>query len=262
MKKIIGVFIVVLCILGGMLLTRNAIVKFSIEKTIAIVTGVRVNIGKLDIGILKPVVHIEQIQLLNPENFSDRVMIDIPEIYVDYHLPSIIGGHFYFPQIRLSIKEVAVVKNAQGALNLDALKSVKAQKEESKDEKPKEAKEAGLMPKIKIDELHLSIVRVLYKDYSKKSDPEIMVFNINLKEVYRDVDDPFVLANLIIARSLANTTVSSLINFDLKGLPSTVGGVVSGVGKTVSTAVSGVKDTGKQAADTLKGLLLSPFKKE
>ncbi len=262
MKKIIGVIVVILFVLIGILLARNTIVKFSIEKAVTIVTGVRVDIGRLDIGILKPVVHIEQLQLLNPENFSDRVMIDVPEIYVRYHLPSIIAGNFYFPQIRLSIEEVTVIKNAQGVLNLDALKSVQSQKKDSVVEKSKETQESDLMPKIKIDELHLRIGRVIYKDYSKKRDPEIMMFNINLKEVYRDVNDPLVLVNLIITRSLANTTISSLIKFDLRTLQSAVSGVVSGTGNTVSTAVSGVKDTGKQAVDTMKGLLLSPFKKQ
>lgn len=262
MKKVLLVLLVLVMVVATMIVFRDAIVKFSVQKAVAIVTGLKIDIGNLHIGIVKPVVHIRDLKLFNPDHFIDRVMVDIPEIYVDYHLPSIVGRKFYFPQIRLSVKEVVVIKSAQGELNLDALKSVQAQKKDPKGERSQEPKKTGPMPQIKVDELHLDIGRVVYKDYSKKSDPEIMMFNINLKEVYHDVNDPFVLVNLIITRALANTTISSLIKFDLRTLKSAVGGVVSGTGNAVSTAVSGVKETGKQAVDTMKGLLLSPFKKE
>jgi hypothetical protein len=52
-----------------------------------------------------------------------------------------------------------------------------------------------------------------------------------------------------------NTTISSITNFDLKGMQGVAGGVITGAQEAASTAVSTIGEAGKQVTDTVKGLL-------
>jgi hypothetical protein len=203
-------------------------------------------------------------------------MVDMPEIYVNYDLPAIIGGKIHLPEVRLALKEFVVVKNADGELNLNALRTVQAQKEGKAPSKSA----PGKAPDIKIDSLKLSIGKVIYKDYSKSSAPDVKEFNINLNESYAHVDDPYALASLIVVKALMNTSIASLTNFDLKGLQGTVGGTLANAQKMASTAMATAKNpiattqeqakravevakkaegTVQQTADAMKNVLKNPF---
>jgi hypothetical protein len=186
-------------------------------------------------------------------------MVDMPEIYVNYDLPAIIGGKIHLPELRLALKEFMVVKSAKGELNLDALKTVQAQKEG----KAPVEKRAGKAPAFKIDTLMLSIGKVIYKDYSKGTTPEVKEFNVNLNERYTNVDNPYRLASLIIVKALTHTSIARLTNFDLKGLEDTVGDVVASAQKIGSAALGAAKTTitttEEKAEETIKGLLKNPF---
>ena len=267
MKKIHVVLLVVLAVIFVVLLAKDAIIKVSVENAVGSITGLKLNIASFKVGILRPVVDIKNIKLLNPVNFPDKTMIDMPEIYVKYNLPAIIGGKVHLPELRLALKEFIVEKNSKGELNLDALKNVQAQK---KDKPAAPSKTAGKAPEIKIDLFKLRIGKVVYKDYSKGAEPQVREFNINLDETYSNIDNPYILANLIIVKALMNTTISSLTGFDVKGLEGSVGEAISGAKeaasaaassaqKAASTAVSQVKETEKQATGTLKELFKNPF---
>jgi len=259
MKKWINVLVIVAVLIVVLLFAKDFIIKASVEKGVGVVTGLKLNIGGLNVGILKPIVDIKNLKLFNPGSFPDKTMIDMPEIYVKYDLPAIIGGTIHLPEVRLGLREFVVVKNSKGELNLDALKNVQAQK---KGEAKAEEKPAGKAPKIKIDKLALNIGKVIYKDYSKGSTPTVKEFNINLHEVYTNVDDPYKLASLIVVKALIGTPIAALANFDVKGLQGSVGDVLSGAQKTATEAVGKAGKTATQAVDKMKGLLTSPFGSE
>ncbi|MBU0881139.1 MAG: AsmA family protein, partial [Candidatus Omnitrophica bacterium] len=135
---------------------KDAIIKVSVEKGVELVTGLKLSVGGLHVGIIKPVVSIKNLKLLNPPSFPDRTMVNMPEIYVKYDLPAIVGGTIHLPEVRLALKEFVVVKNSKGELNLDALRTVQAQK---KGASPSQDS-PGKAPAIKIDSLRLSIGKV------------------------------------------------------------------------------------------------------
>jgi uncharacterized protein involved in outer membrane biogenesis len=244
MKKVWIILLTVVGVIIVVLLAKDFIIKASVEKGVELVTGLKLKIGSLNVGILKPIIDIKNLKLLNPVDFSDRTMVEMPEIYVNYDLPAIIGGKIHLPEVRLALREFVVVKNAKGSLNLDAFKTVQAQKEG----KPSAQNTSGKAPQIKIDTLQLNIGKVIYKDYSKGSAPDVKEFNVNLNERYTNVDNPQALVNLIVVKALMNTSISALTNFNLKGLEGSIGGVVAGAEKMTSTAV-----------DKVKGILKSPF---
>jgi len=260
MKKLVNILIIVLVVLFVLLLAKDLIIKTSVEKGVEIVTGLKLKIGGLNVGIFKPAAAIKNLKLLNPAGFTDRTMIDMPEIYVHYDLPAIIGGTIHLPEVRLALREFVVVKNSKGELNLDALKSIQAQKEEKAPTKKAPAeKKAGKAPNLKIDKLSLNIGKVIYKDYSKGATPDVKEFNINLNEVYTNVDNPYTLANLIVVKALIGTPIAALTNFDLKGLKGTVGDAMAGAQKAASAAADKAGKTATQAADKVKGLLKIPI---
>lgn len=280
MKKLLIIVVVAVIAVFVLWAVKDIVIKASVEKGVEMVTGLKLKIGGLKVGILKPIVSIRNLKLLNPTNFPDRTMIDMPEIYVNYDLPAIIGGKIHLPEVRLALKEFVVVKNAKGELNLDALRTVQAQKEG----KSPSQKAPGKAPDIRIDVLKLSIGKVIYKDYSKGPTPDIREFNINLNESYTNVDNPYALASLIVVKALTNTSIAGLTNFDLKGLRGTVGPALAGAQKMASAAMAGAKttladtqkraeqatkaasdaakkaqDTVKKTADTMKDVLKNPF---
>lgn len=260
--KILAIVVVVLLVVG---VTKDFLIKVSIENGVNIVTGLKLKIGSIKVGIFRPVVDIKNLKLLNPTGFPDRTMIDMPEIYVNYDLPAILGGKIHLREVRINLKEFYVVKNVKGELNLNALKPVQAQKEGKSPSQISTRK----APEIRIDYLKLTIGTVTYKDYSKPGAPDIKEFNVNLNESYANINDPYELASLIVVKALMNTSISSLTNFDLNGLKGTVGDalysarkIVSKAGdaaKTASQIAKEAEDVAQKTIDTVKNVFKSPF---
>lgn len=258
MKKFFMVLLIIVVVIAALFIFKDSLIKFSVEKGVELFTGLKLNMGTLHVGVFKPVVDIKDVVLLNPSHFPDKTMVDIPEVYVHYDLPSLLRGKIYLPEVRFNLKEFVVVKNGKGELNLDALKNIQTtQKPETKSS---EKKAPVKMPDIKIDLFQLKIGQVIYKDYSKGSKPDVKEFKINLNETYRNIDNPYVLANLIVAKALMNTTIASLTNFNLKGLQGTVGGVLSGAKGVVTGVASTAQEAGKKTVDAVKGLFQNTFR--
>jgi len=168
-KTILIGLLVVMLVLG---VGKDVIAKIAIEKGANIVTGLSLNIGNLKIGLLKTLVAIKDLKLYNPRGFEDRVMLDMPEIYVDYDFPEIIKGKIHLYEMRINLQEFVVVKNTKGELNLDALKPVQKE-QEAKTSTSVVKQDSGKTPAILIENLELKIGKVIYKDYSKGGKPEV-----------------------------------------------------------------------------------------
>lgn len=248
MKKIIYVILVFVIAFTVLTTMKNIIIKTSIEKIINVVTGLKLEIGGFNAGIFKNFVDVKNLKLFNPQEFKNSMMLDMPQIYVKYDLPSAIKGKIHLPKVIIDLKEFIVIKNEAGKLNLDSLKVVQAQKEE----KNVKEKQKGKLPPIQIDSLRLKIGKVTYKDYSSGQAPSVKEFNINLDEEYSNITDPYALASLIVVRALTNTTIAGLTNFDLSGLESTVSDTLLSAEKALGQTTKAAEEAVKGAADTLK----------
>ncbi|MDD5504904.1 MAG: hypothetical protein PHV77_06335 [Candidatus Omnitrophica bacterium] len=236
MKKFFTVVVVVVVLSAGLLLGKDIAAKVVVEKVFGLATGLKLKMSGLNVGILKSSVSINGLKLYNPGIFEERIMLDMPGIYVYYNLPAILKGKIHLHDMKLDLKEFIVTKNKDGKLNLDSLKSVKAQKQSDKT-RPID---------MRIDSLELKIGKVVYKDYSFGAGPSVKEFNINLDERYTDISDPYALISLIVVRALMNTTIASLTNFDLNALSGSVSGVVSKAGKLATeTAGKATKIAGQ-----------------
>ena len=272
-RKITYIVVGILVVFLVLSFAKDTIVKISVEEGVNLVTGLRLSIRSFKVGILRSFVDIKGLKLRNPKGFKDKMMMDMPHIYVDYDLPAILGGKIHLNDMVIDLKELLVVKNEQGDLNLNSLNVVKEPKEAA----PAEKKE---MPQVQIDNLRLKVGKVIYKDYSKGGAPSVQEFDINIDESYKNIDDPQELVSLIIVKAMMKTTIARLTNFNvekLEGYASDVLVTAEKIGtQAAATAGETVRKTGKAAQktvkegtqvlkDTTKGLadaFMSPFKKE
>ena len=205
-------------------LGRGMIAKAAVSAAVKAVTGLPLRIERLQVEVFRTAMGARGIQLLNPAGFSDLVMADLPELTVDYDLPAFFQGRIHLEELRVHLRELVVVRNEEGRLNLDALSSVQEAKAR-KDEKPVPPAAPKKKP-LQIDRLHLKVGKVIYKDYSRGGSPFVQEFHVNLDEHYAKITDPTALGSLIVSRALFKTTVAQLAGFDLKILDQQVRGIL------------------------------------
>ena len=246
---------------------KNIIAKTAISAGVKAITGLKLNMKSLNIGVFKSLISIKGFKLFNPPGFfEDRLMIDMPEIYVDYDLKALLKGKVHLEELRLDLKEFIVVKNHKGELNLDSLKTIGLKKSASEKPTGKKSKASNLQ----IDILELKIGKVIYKDYYNRTRPRIREFRVDINERYENINDPRKFTNLIVLKALMNTSIASLTDFDLgvleDGLGDTLGvasKIVEGTAGTALKVGEKITDTAKEATEkvteTIKDIL--PFGK-
>jgi len=258
MKKIltrcIAVIVVVLLVL---VLARNLIVPPIIRSGIRAATGLNVVIGSMDIGLFKTYLNVARVELLNPPQFEDRVMVNIPLIHVNYQLGALLRKKVHLRSVTFAMQDVLIVKNADGSFNIDALKAL-----QDKQRPPAEPKPEMKKIDLQIDELAIRIGTVTFKDYSDGGAPRVQQISLNFDERFTHVTDPHQLTIEIIMRIMTRAGIVGLLNLGMLSLPAAgvqqaaevARGVVSGV------ATNSGGDAGKalqDAADQLRKVL--PF---
>lgn len=255
MKKPVKISLIVLGVLVCLFLIRNVTVKSIIGAGVRMITGLKLDIQKLDIGVFRSLVNIEKVKLYNPKGFNDKVMADIPQIYAAYDLGGFFRGKTHLREVKLNLKEFIVVKNEKGEVNIDSLKVIK-------DKKGKGLKKRKSKQKFRMDVLDLKIGRVLYKDYTQIP-PSVKEYKININQRFKDINDPAGLVSLIVFKALASTTINNLIDLDLNILADGIGGTLKGVKNLADGAVGKVFETGGDIKDKAKEAVnkLIPFGK-
>ncbi len=273
MRKSFIIISIIFALLVAIFFGKNLIIKTSVSAGVKAMTGLKLNIKSMNIGILNSLIGINGLQLFNPPGFVDELMVDLPEVYVDYDLGAFIKRKVHLEEVRLNLKEFSVIKNEKGELNLDSLRVVEEKKEEKVEGEEEEEKEKTKMPELQIDVLELKIGKVVYKDYSKGTPPKSKEFNVNIDERYENITDPRAFISLIIVKALQNTTIARLTNFNLGALQENVAGklkettqkVMETADKAIETGKDDVekkvkeaaKETIEKATDTIKKIL--PF---
>jgi len=247
--KVVSKFIIVLAVIIAVLLVgRNIIVKFVIERGVQAAAGVPLKIAKLDLGLTTTHVRISDLNVYNPKGFPKEAMFHASEIFVDYNLGAMLTGKIHIEDIRLDFDKFVVVKNEKGVTNLEALKP-EAKKDQPKETAKKDSGKGKSGPKLQIDHLSLKVGTVIFKDYSKGGEPKVTEYKIDISEEINNVMDAQALLGFIMTKTLAKTALSSL------------GNLGSGAIDGVSNVSEGAVDTLKGATDTLKNTMKLPFGK-
>ena len=242
MKKIVKILIAVILIFIGFNFVKNNFVQVVVSGALSKAANVPVRVGITKVQLISTTVDLKNIQVLNPGSFPEKLMLDAPQIYISFDLPALFKGSVHFREVKLNIKELVVIKNAKGDLNINALKP----KESGEVEAKKSQKSA---PKLKIDKLSLTIDRVVYKDYTQGTQPGIQVFDIKIQNrQYANVEDGQAVVSLIMFEALTRTSLSRLAGLEL-------GVFKDGAGGLISTGLGFVKGEAGDLQNAAKGLL-------
>jgi len=200
MKKILIILCVILIGLVVLGIVKDQIIKSAITVMTSKMVGAPVKMDGFRLGLLRQSVDITGFRIYNPEGFSEAALIDIGKIRVALNAGALLKGKLHLRNAEFALKEMTLETNKEGKLNVDVLKVAKQPaKEKVKDKEP--AKPAKQMP-FQIDELKLSIGKLVMKDYSIPGVPAIKVNEINIDRTYKNITSAQQLVALILSEPM------------------------------------------------------------
>lgn len=211
MKHILKIVLIALAILLVLNLFKNGAADALMETALSKAAQVPVRISGTSVSFLKASIRLAGVTVLNPRGFHERNMLSIGKVLVDFDPPALWRGQAHFEEVRFELKELVVIKNKEGKLNVDAMKP------KGEEKRPAPSKEPSKAPKLRIDRLFLTVDKVVYKDYSLGATPKVEVFDVGIRDrEYRNIEDPKALVNLIMFEALTKTTLGRLANLDMR----------------------------------------------
>jgi len=205
MKKVLLIAVIILIALSVIAVLKAQFIKNTITIATSQVTGAPATINNFSMSIIKQTVAIKDFKLYNPPGFPREVLVDIPTIRVALVLGDILKKKIHFKKIEIALKELVIIKDEDGKLNVDALKVAE------EPQKPKEEtaqKQAAEQMPIQIDVLKLTIGKIIYKDYSKGKTPKVEVYDLGGKEkTYQNITSAQQLVALILSEAMKGTAI-------------------------------------------------------
>lgn len=190
--------VILLVFLAGAFVFKDSIIKMSAEMVGSSVLGARISVERFSWEIAACKITANNIVIDHPPGYGKGGFVNIPEVFIQYR-PKKENGQWHIPVVHIDLKEMTVVKNDEGKLNIDALKVLHPEK-----------KTKTKVPPFLIDELKLNVGQVVYKDFSNKATPKptILVYNINFKNrVIKDIDSVPELVGAVIIQAVKHTAI-------------------------------------------------------
>ncbi len=186
MKKLLWIVPAGLVVLLVVLfLSRNFIARVSVEVGAKKVTGFPLKIGSVDVGLFSSKLDVRDLTLMNPPEFQERMFVDMPELYVDYRLGSMLSGTPHINDMLINIKQLVIVKNDKGDSNAMKLKGVVS------------GGDSKSSAKYQIDQLRIQVGTVTIKDYSRAK-PTERTLTLNLQRTYKNINDSTDITRLVL----------------------------------------------------------------
>lgn len=179
-------------------LAQDLLARTIFESAVEAVTGFDAAVRSLRLDLFQGEIHLKGLTLLNPYEFEERVFADVPEIYLQMDLPSLLKKEkTHVRELRLEIRELNLEKNREGVSNVSRLTSVK--------------KSSQSVP-FQLDRLELTLRRVSYHDRSSLVPKKLSVDMRVERQVFEGIRDPQSVVNLILMKLL---TVESFGNLGI-----------------------------------------------
>jgi uncharacterized protein involved in outer membrane biogenesis len=121
MKWIARILIVLVLLAALPALFGNRLVERYAVRAIKEQTGFTATVGGLKVGVVRPVVHITDLVLENPEGFPDAEALTVREVFVHYDRWSLLGRQPHLREVRIDIPRVVMVRPEQGPSNVEIL---------------------------------------------------------------------------------------------------------------------------------------------
>ena len=230
--KILAGLVVLLVVI---FLARNFIARVSVEYGAKKITGFPLKIGSVDVGLFSSKVDVRNLTLMNPPEFQEKMFVDMPELYIDYRLGSMLSGAPHFNDMLINIKQLVVVKTDKGDSNAMKLKGVVFSGKSSS--------------KYTIDKLRIHIGTVTLKDYSHPKPTEHNT-PLDIDVTYANITDSTDITRLILL-----TVMSQVKLPDIGIKPDDLKKGLSSVTNQVGQVLKGVTEQTKGLFDNLKKAL-------
>src|SRR5437667_7929153 len=176
--------VVVLGLVVVLVLGRNVIARKSVEIGAERITGFPLQIGAVNVGLLNGQLDVDNLKLMNPPEFEDKLFVDLPKLHIDYRLGSMLAGAPHINDMLVDINQLVVVKNGKGESNAQKLKGV------TSSDKPSSAK-------YRVDQLRIHVGTVTIKDYSRGK-PSERTIPLNVNASYKDITDSTDISRLVL----------------------------------------------------------------
>ena len=110
--------------LRGVALCRQLIARKVVETVFAQTTGFPIEIGSVQISLWHNRFAANDIGLFNPPAFGEPLFADIPQLYVEYQLGSLLRGRGppHLARADLYIRQLVIVTDADGHSNIQQLR--------------------------------------------------------------------------------------------------------------------------------------------
>jgi len=199
MKKLFIVLGIVVFSLVCIAIFKNQIIKSVVTRAAVTVIGTPVHMDGFSFSILRSSIHISGLKIYNPSGFPEGILVSCSKINVIYDRAALFKRKLHLVFLEIELDEMGLTKNKEGELNVDSLK-VAQTSETSEPSKP--------MP-MQIDLLTLGIGRIVYKDYSNGTEPEVRVHDVNIHKSYKNITSAEQLAVLILAEPVKAAGIRS-----------------------------------------------------
>ncbi len=121
LKWVFRLILLLVVLLGLLLICRNSLARPLVEKEIRRATGLNAILGRVNIGLTAPTLYVENLRLLNTAEFGGAILMDVPELWVEYDWTALRSRTVRLRAVRVNISQMNVIRNKDGRCNLLAL---------------------------------------------------------------------------------------------------------------------------------------------
>jgi hypothetical protein len=191
-KWLLRLFILVVVLAVIFILSLDSILRVVVEHNIRAQTGMEAEIGRFHVGLIDPVIQVENLRIYNPKSFGGTPFLDIPEIHVEYDKPALADGELHLTILRFNLGELDIVKNEKGQTNIFSMGLAMPSKEEiKKNQVMEEFKKRTKLDFGGIDVLTVSVGTFKYIDLKDPKNDRTQVVgmeNVPLRNVKTEAD--------------------------------------------------------------------------
>ena len=184
-----------------LVLSLDSILRVLVQHNIRSQTGMEAEIGEFRLGLIEPVVTIQNLKLYNPPDFGGAPFLSIPEIHVEYDRAALLNKQIHITLLRFNLGELDIVKNEAGRTNIFSLGLAMPTKESAAKSKDLTAlKKTGLNFK-GVDVLNVSVGTAKFIDLKDQRNNRTQTIGIE-NCVIKNVKTPADLAGLAVLVAL------------------------------------------------------------
>jgi len=207
-------------------LSLNFIARVSVEIGAKKITGFPLKIGSVDVRLFSSKLDVRDLTLMNPPEYQEKMFVDMPELYIDYRLRSMLSGAPHINDMLINIKQLVIVKTAKGDSNAMKLKGVVS------------GGDSKSSAKYQVDQLRIQVGTVTIKDYSHAK-PIERTLTLNLHRTYNNISDSTDITRLVLL-SIAGSVPLPDIGIKTDDLKKGLGNVTNQAGQTLKGATDSV----------------------